>query len=584
MESFSIPKKTLDAFDDDELRARVFFEKYALRDTDGVPMETTPDQMWRRVANEIASTEKETKRQEVADDFDWLMSDWKFIPGGRIMFGAGQPRHNTLLNCYVNAIREDSIEAIFDWCKEAARTYSYGGGVGVDISILRPKGAPVNNSAFKSTGSVSFMDIMSMTTGTIGQAGRRGALMITMRVDHPDIEDFITIKQTPGRVTYANVSVRVTDEFMQAVEANGPFTLRFKTDKAEMSRVVQARAIWKKLVESAWKSAEPGIIFWDTLIHNSTTTYNGMVPLSTNPCGEVPLEDGGCCCLGSINLSQFVTLPFTRDATIDTPNLEKAIKLGVRFLDDVLDYNLSKHPLPIQQKASMWSRRIGLGITGLADMLIKLGIKYDSDVALTIADGLMSWFKETAYNASVDLAEEKGVFTGYETKHLVQPFIQSLSKKTQERIAKSGIRNATVMTVPPVGSGSVLAGSSSGIEPVFALSYKRRSKSLSQEEFSVVHPLIKEWSKYAGVGDYTAEGYALPAYFVSAHQINPEFRVRMQAAIQKHVDQSISSTVNLPRGISLKEVEMVFFLAWKLGCKGITVYREGSREGILETL
>jgi ribonucleoside-diphosphate reductase alpha chain len=576
-----LPAETLAAFGGDELRARVFYEKYALRDTDGRQIEKLPEDMWRRVAKELASPEKDDeKRKEWASKFYWLLQDSRFVPGGRVLFGAGQSRKSTLLNCYFFKIKEDSIEAIFDWCKEAARTYSYGGGVGTDISVLRPRGAPVNNSAIYSSGSVSFMELLSTTTGTIGQAGRRGALMITIRVDHPDIMDFVNVKKDLKKVNYANISVKISDDFMKAVEASGDFVLHFKNDKVEVTRTVRARDVWKSLIKGAWQSAEPGVLFWDTIKRDSTTEYNGMEVQGVNPCSEQTLESYGCCCLGSVNLSVFVKDPFTERASIDWDSLTRATQYGVRFLDNVLDYNAERHPLPQQKDASLWSRRIGVGITGLGDMLIKLGLKYDEDSTIGFVDHLFERIKNVIYDYSTDLAKEKGSFPAFDAeKHLAQPFIARLDEKVKEKIRAQGIRNAAITTVPPVGSGSILAGTSSGVEPVFALVYKRRSKSLSEGEFKVYHPLVKEYMAATGAMD---EG-KLPNYFVTSHQIRPEMRVKMQATIQKHIDTAISSTVNLPEEITPEEVEGIYLLAWRMGCKGITVYREGSREGILET-
>ena len=550
-----LPSETLAAFGGDELRARVFYEKYALRDGTGKQVEKTPDQMWRRVATELASPEKddETKR-EWATKFHWLLEDYRFVPGGRILFGAGQPRKATLLNCYFFKIKEDSIESIFEFCKEAARTYSYGGGVGTDISVLRPRGTPVNNAAIYSSGSVSFMELLSTTTGTIGQAGRRGALMITIRVDHPDVMDFINVKRDLKKVNYANVSVKISDEFMRAVEADGEFQLRFKNEKVELSKVVKAREVWKSLIRGAWESDEPGVLFWDTIKRESTTEYNGMEVEGVNPCSEQTLESYGCCCLGSVNLSAFVRQPFTDKASIDWDSLTRACQYGVRFLDNVLDYNSDRHPLPQQRKASLWSRRIGVGITGLGDMLIKLGLKYDEDSTIGFVDHLFERIKNVIYDYSTELAKEKGAFPAFDAeKHLAQPFIQRLDGKVKEKIRAQGIRNAAITTIPPVGSGSILAGSSSGVEPVFALSYTRRSKSLSEGEFKVFHPLVKEYMASGGVSDEAQ----LPNYFVTAHLFRPEMRVKMQATLQKHIDTGISSTVNLPEEITPEEVEKI---------------------------
>jgi len=578
-----LPQKTIDAFGGDELRARVFFEKYALRDKNGKIVEQKPEDMWHRVAREMASPEKSKElKAEWEDNFYWLLSNLKFIPGGRIMFGAGQNRRATLLNCYYMPIKEDSIEGIFEWCKEAARTYSFGGGVGTDISILRPKGAPVNNSAIYSTGAVSFMELLSTTTGTIGQSGRRGALMITLDVSHPDIKEFIEIKNDSARskVQFANISIKISDEFMEAVENDTDFELKFENEKVKFTKIIRARDIWEELVKSAWSSAEPGLIFWDSVKRFSPTEYNGMEVNGVNPCSEQALEDYGNCCLGNINLSPFVKNAFTEDASIDWENLEKAFQYSVRFLDNVLDYNMRKHPLSFQTKASTSSRRIGVGFTGFGDMLTKLNIKYDTDEGVEFADKMFEHIKNTVYEASTDLASEKGSFPMFDLDtHLSRPFLDTVDERIVEKIKVQGLRNACILTVPPVGSGSVLAGTTSGVEPAFALSYYRHSKSLSKEEFKVYHPLVTEYMEKFDIQNDSE----IPDTFVTSHEIKPEMRVRMQAAIQKHIDSCISSTVNLPSDITLEEVEKIYFLAWKLGCKGITVYREGSREGILVT-
>ena len=582
-DTVEIPAVTVDAFGGDKLRARVFYEKYALRDEAGEITEKTPEQMWRRVAKEVASPEeKKELRKQWEENFYWLLSDFKFIPGGRILFGAGQKRRATLLNCYYMPIKEDSIEGIFEWCKEAARTYSFGGGVGTDISILRPKGSPVNNSAIYSTGAVSFMDLLSTTTGTIGQAGRRGALMITIKVNHPDILEFLDIKNDEARskVQFANISVKVDDEFMAAVEKDANYELSFSNEKTEMKKTVRARRIWEKLVKSAWSSAEPGLIFWDTVKRFSPTEYANMEVNGVNPCSEQALEDYGNCCLGNVNLSKFVKNAFEEDAAIEWEDLEKAFHYSVRFLDDILDYNIEKHPLGFQTKASLRSRRIGVGFTGLGDMLAKLNIKYDTEEGIKFTDELFEHVKNIVYEASSDLAKEKGTFPVFDLKtHIANPFVKSMRENVLSKIKEQGLRNACILTVPPVGSGSVLAGTTSGVEPIFALSYLRRSESLSEGEFKVYHPLVSEYMEKFGLEDEED----LPDTFVTSHKIKPELRVRMQAAIQKHIDSCISSTVNLPKDISLEEVEKIYFLSWKLGCKGITVYREGSREGILIT-
>jgi len=947
-----LPRETLDWFEGDELRARIFFEKYALQDLDGTPLELTPEEMWERIAKVLSELEEtEEKRREWYEKFRWLLSNFRFIPGGRIMHAVGNPRKVTPFNCFVLPIKDDSLEAIFECAKEMARTYSQGGGVGIDISVLRPAGSPVRNAARTSTGAVSFMELYSMVTGTIGQHGRRGALMITIADNHPDVLAFIDIKNDPERrrVRYANISVRVSDELMEAVQRNGKFELRFDGEYFSIRRTVDAREIWDKLVQNAWSSAEPGCLFWSTIKRYSTSEYNGMEVISTNPCvtgdtlvstdeglipiaelakrnrlphaildgrvsphfhtgaiikawwsgrkpvyrvvtragyevratadhkiltanrgwvqvkdlqpgdllliqnrkggfgrygdehlgrilgwlvadghvnhhdnravldfyaqdrelapafaqsvasaiptsqhypapsvvaipgqervqirsrrlleklvefgfdlaekhtipavvwqgseamvrgflqalftadgtvqsstksrfsvrltstnlrflkdvqillahfgiasriyenrrpegaklmpdgrggvklygtqpvhelvigreniarfyreigflpgsekqkkleqivksyerspyretfttpvveiipegvedvydlteavshtfiangltvancGEEPLPAYGNCNLGNINLSAFVLDEFTDAARVDWESLEKAVRYAVRFLDNVITYAVKEDrlPLPQQKERCAAERRIGVGFTGLGDMLAQLRLKYDTDDALEFVDELFHKIKCWAYDESVNLAIERGPFPLFDPeKHLQMGFIRErLPRELQEKIRRHGIRNVCVLTVPPVGSGAAMAGVTSGIEPIFALSYIRRSESLSKGEFKVFHPCVRRYMEKFGIDDERD----LPDFFVTAHQIIPEMRVRMQAIIQSHIDQSISSTINLPHDITTQEVERIYFLAWKLGCKGITVYREGSREGVLIT-
>ena len=574
-----LPQETLDFFAGDELRARVFSDKYALRDGDGVILERTPVAMWQRIAGGLAGVETtEAARERYAQEFYWLLDGFRFVPGGRIMHAVGNPKRVTSMNCYVLPIKDDSIEAIFDWMKEAARTYSLGGGVGADISVLRPAGAPVNNAARTSTGSISFMELMSLTTGTIGQSGRRGALMITIADNHPDVLEFTRIKRNLNRVRYANISVRVSDAFMRAVEADGDWTLSFHNDKAHVHRTVKAREVWHEFIRGARDYAEPGVIFWDAVKQWSTSEYNGMNVTTTNPCSEIPLEPYGACDLGNLCLNEFVIDEFTPQAQVDWSHLEHALRLATRFLDNVLDYNADKHPLPAQREASLYSRRIGVGFTGLGDMLCKLRLKYDTDEAVAFVDRLFDRIKNIVYDESVNLAVEKGPFPGYDPeKHLQGAFLQTLDPRVLARIREHGLRNVALLTVPPVGSGASLAGTTSGIEPIFDLGYTRRSESLSQQTFTVNHPLVREYMTRFGI----SRGEELPEFFVTAHRIRPEMRVRMQAGIQKHIDHSISSTVNCPADTTDEDVAAIYFLAWKMGCKGITVYRADSRENIL---
>ncbi|MCW1295435.1 MAG: adenosylcobalamin-dependent ribonucleoside-diphosphate reductase [Candidatus Parvarchaeota archaeon] len=575
-----LPKETLEFFNNDELRARIFYEKYSLSDIEGNRTEKTPLEMWKRISRELASVEKEDKRKEIEKNFYWLLEDFKFVPGGRILFGAGSNHKATLLNCYYLPIKKDSLEGIYDTAKEMARTYSYGGGVGIDISILRPKGSAVNNAARFSTGSTSFMELYSVTTGIIGQTGRRGALMITLDVTHPDIEDFVTIKKDKKSVRYANISVKVYDDFMEAVENDRPFTLHFKNEKVEFKREIKARDLWKKIIDTAVNTGDPGIMFWDRMKSESPTEYDDRMAIKgTNPCSEQPLENYGACDLGAINLDYFVKNQFTENAEVDWENLDKTIRYGVRFLDNVLDYSYSRHALKEQADETVYARRIGLGIMGLANMLISMNLKYDSDKAIEFVDYLMKRIKETAYDESSNIAKEKGSFPAFVAeKHLQRNFVKRLDKSILEKIEKNGLRNACILTVAPTGSISSMAGVSGGIEPIFALSYTRRSESLSEEKFEVLDPFVKRYMEKFGIKDKSE----LPETFVTAHKIDPFFRVKMQATIQKHIDSSISSTVNLSADTDADTVDKIYRYAWKLGCKSITVYREGSKDDILK--
>ncbi len=1030
-----LPKQTLDFFNNDELRARIFYEKYSLSKIDGSRSELTPVDMWKRISHELSSVEKdEEKKKEFEKKFYWLLEDFKFVPGGRILFGAGANHRATLLNCYYLPIKGDSIENIYDTAKEMARTYSYGGGVGIDISVLRPKGAAVNNAARFSTGSTSFMELYSVTTGIIGQTGRRGALMITLDVTHPDIEDFVTIKSDKKSVRFANISVKVYDNFMEAVRDDKPFMLRFKNEKVSFEKEVNAKELWGKIIKTALNTGDPGIMFWDRMKRESPTEYDdriaikgtnpcllgdtflqteyGLTPIakletkqkfaladtierttakkvwltgvkdvykfstalglylsatsnhnvmsrtgpSINPnekrimdnlrednhisikdlkkstgisvqalyryvrtlskkklleiskdsvgktllklsansskinsfewreigqlkkgdkllvsvkegvfpskylelpasinghkrnifkftnyidetigsllgwiltggvsishkreksrlldaerfidiisinkeedsdisnlirnvfgtepkdgkprknkkvrdwsvhgqnlaefieyfglnkyhddveiptqvlssprsvvaaflkrafesdgscvydrvtidsvstkfiaqiqqlllkfgilsaihtskrhkpgknihvlditdlrslvrfkkeigfvssdknrhvgilihkmdrmngkgntqfsskyrwvdsthvetpltdiiplgklpvydcetkshsfvangfvvhnCSEQPLENYGACDLGAINLSSFVSGEFTEGASLNWDDLEKTVRYGVRFLDNVLDYSYDRHALKAQAEETVYARRIGLGIMGMATMFVKLGLRYDTEEAVKFTDDLLKRVKELAYDESSNIAKEKGAFPAFVAdKHLGREFVGRLNDSLKDKIRKQGLRNACILTVAPTGSISSMAGVSGGIEPIFALSYTRRSESLSNEYFEVFDPVVKEYMEKFSIKDKKD----LPDIFVTAHKIDPIFRVKMQATIQKHIDSSISSTVNLAASADEETVNKIYFYAWEMGCKSITVYREGSKQDILKS-
>jgi ribonucleoside-diphosphate reductase alpha chain len=556
-----------DYYGDNDLAADVLRSKYL------APNEKGPMNMWDRVARAVASVEQDTDLWY--NRFLGILFDFQFVPGGRVMHGAGREdarRRPTLSNCYVVPITEDSLEGIYRCISESAMVYRTGGGVGTDLSTLRPEGAPVNATIDHSPGATAFMNLFSESTNTVSQAGRRGALMLTMRVDHPDIERFITIKNDPRKikVQYANISVLITHEFMHAVINDADFDLRWG---GKTFRRVKAKELWFKIIKNAHASAEPGLIFWDTMREYHNVEYANPL-VSTNPCGEQPLAAYTACNLGNINLAKFVG----EDGQFDYQRLAEVTRIATRFMDDVIDYNMENHALDKIRKAVASDRRIGLGITGLADALMLMKIKYDSEAALEETDRIMRLIRDEAYRTSVSLAREKGAFPLYEWDgYAKSKFVQALPKELQDEIRTHGIRNSTVITVPPVGTGSIVAQTSSGIEPIFCTSYRRRVKNHDGETFSeykVYHPLIK---KLFG-GDEQ-----LPEHVVTAHQIDPYFRVKMQGVIQKYVDSSISSTVNLPEDVSVETVADIYLTAYKAGLKGITVYREGSREGILQT-
>ena len=554
-------------YGENELAIDVLRTKYL------APGETGPLQIWDRIARAVASVEEDPEHWY--DRFFSILQDFKFIPGGRVMHGAGRDearRKPTLSNCYVIPIQEDSLEGIYRCLTESAMVYRTGGGVGTDLSILRPQGAPVNATMGQSPGCTAFMNLLSESTNAVSQAGRRGALMLTLRVDHPDIEDFITIKNDTSRtkVQYANISVLITHEFMEAVLADTDFDLRWD---GQVFRTVPARELWGKIIANAHASAEPGIIFWDTMREFHNMEYANPL-VSTNPCGEQPLAAYTACNLGNLNLVRFVR----EDGEFDFAELGESARVATRFLDDVIDYNMDNHALPKIRDAVASDRRVGLGVTGLADALMLMRLKYDSDEALQIVEQIMQAICYNAYDTSIELAREKGAFPLFDWEGMSQSrFVQSLPQGVQDKVARFGLRNATLTTMPPVGTGSIVAQTASGIEPIFCTSYTRRVKQADGEsfrEYKVYHPLIQE---------IFGDDEDLPDYVVTSHQIDPFFRVKMQGVIQKYTDSSISSTINLSEDIEVDTVADIYIMAYKEGLKGVTVYREGSRQGILQT-
>ena len=557
-------------YPDDTLGSDVLKNKYL------APGEEHPYQMWERQSKALASVEKtKADKDKWQSKFYSILEDFRFVPGGRIMHGAGREDITTTLNnCYVVAVKDDSIKSIYNTIIEEALTYKYGGGCGHDLSLLRPSGDAINGTGGDSCGPTGFMNLFSENTNTIAQHGRRGANMQTLRVDHPDIEKFITIKTGDiNMVKYSNISVLLTHKFMDAVKNDTDFDLVFD---GQVYETIKAKDLWDKIINSAHASAEPGLLFWDTMTDYHNAEYCSPL-VSTNPCAEQPLPDGGCCNLGAVNLERFVD----ENQNFMVEEFKETVEIGTRFLDNVVDYNLDRHALEDQKKNAMNDRRVGLGILGLGDMLVRMGIQYDSEDAIQTIDQIMTIFRDTAYETSINLAKEKGQFPHFKWKgYNKSKFVKALPKSIKEKIKNNGIRNCTLTTVAPTGSGAIVARVTSGVEPIFATSYKRMVKKNDGgygkefEQYTVYHPIIKELFG-------TDEN--LPEYVTTAHKIDPFFRVKMQGTVQKYIDSSISSTVNLQEDIPVETVADIYMKAYENGLKGITVYREGSREGILIT-
>lgn len=557
-------------YPDDTLGSDVLKNKYL------APGEEHPYQMWERQSKALASVEKtKADKDKWQSKFYSILEDFRFVPGGRIMHGAGREDITTTLNnCYVVAVKDDSIKSIYNTIIEEALTYKYGGGCGHDLSLLRPSGDAINGTGGDSCGPTGFMNLFSENTNTIAQHGRRGANMQTLRVDHPDIEKFITIKTGDiNMVKYSNISVLLTHKFMDAVKNDTDFDLVFD---GQVYETIKAKDLWDKIINSAHASAEPGLLFWDTMTDYHNAEYCSPL-VSTNPCAEQPLPDGGCCNLGAVNLERFVD----ENQNFMVEEFKETVEIGTRFLDNVVDYNLDRHALEDQKKNAMNDRRVGLGILGLGDMLVRMGIQYDSEDAIQTIDQIMTIFRDTAYETSINLAKEKGQFPHFNWKgYNKSKFVKALPKSIKEKIKNNGIRNCTLTTVAPTGSGAIVARVTSGVEPIFATSYKRMVKKNDGgygkefEQYTVYHPIIKELFG-------TDEN--LPEYVTTAHKIDPFFRVKMQGTVQKYIDSSISSTVNLQEDIPVETVADIYMKAYENGLKGITVYREGSREGILIT-
>jgi ribonucleoside-diphosphate reductase alpha chain len=629
-------------FNGDELASSVWINKYALKDTAGNIYECSPDQMHHRMASEIARVEKNHPNPLEEETIYRLFRNFKYlVPQGGSMAGIGNNfQLSSLSNCFVIGNGADSYGGIIRLDEEQAQLMKRRGGVGHDLSHIRPKGAPVKNSALSSTGIVPYMERYSNCTREVAQGGRRGALMLSIGVEHPDVGDFVDAKMQKDKITGANVSVRISDEFMRAVESNEKFAYQYPLKSANpiITKKEDAQNLWSKLVHNSWKSAEPGILFWDTITRESIPDCYGdlgFATTSTNPCGEIPLCPYDSCRLMAINLYNYVNKPFTPDAKFDFKLFKKHCILAQRLMDDIIDLELEKiaailnklekDPEPFEIKSTeinLWQkiekkclegRRTGIGITGEGDMLAALGMTYGSDEAITFCTEVHKLLAIGVYTGSVSLAKERGAFPLYDAdREKDNPFIKRLQKadsNLHEELVKYGRRNIALLTIAPTGTTSLMTQTSSGIEPAFMVSYKRRKKinpsdtrSVTSfvddngdhwEEYNVFHHHFATWLKLQGINieeaqkmdkDELGEWIKKSPYHQStANDIDWVQKVKMQGSIQKWVDHSISVTVNLPNEVKEELVDDLFMTAWKSGCKGITIYRDGSRDGVLVT-
>ncbi|MCB0508071.1 MAG: adenosylcobalamin-dependent ribonucleoside-diphosphate reductase [Bacteroidetes bacterium] len=631
---------TLKYFKGDDLAARVWLNKYALKDSDGNIFEKTPDDMHRRIASEIARIEAKYPNPKTEQEiFDYIKNFRYIIPQGSPMTGIGNPYQiASLSNCFVigNRTNSDSYGGIMKIDEEQVQLMKRRGGVGHDLSHIRPKGSAVKNSALTSTGLVPFMERYSNSTREVAQDGRRGALMLSVSIAHPDAEDFIDAKLEQGKVTGANISVRISDAFMQAVEKQTSFEQQFPIHSLNptFKQEIDATTLWKKIVHNAWKSAEPGILFWDTIIRESLPDCYadfGFQTVSTNPCGEIPLCPYDSCRLLAINLLSYVELPFTKHAEFNWDLFKQHIAVAQRMMDDIIDLELEKidailekiHQDPEDEaikhtEINLWTkikeksiqgRRTGIGITAEGDMLAALGMRYGSDEAIEFSVNVHKTLAIEAYRASVHTAKERGAFEIFDAeREKNNPFMQRLKEADSQlyyEMLEFGRRNIALLTIAPTGTTSLMSQTSSGIEPVFLPVYKRRRKvnpndknvridfvdevGDSWEEYVVFHHRFKEWMEVNGYNterNFTQEELdelvkKSPYYKATSNDVDYLKKVQMQGAIQKWVDHSISVTINMPNNVTEELVGQCYMEAWKAGCKGVTVYRDGSRSGVL---
>jgi ribonucleoside-diphosphate reductase alpha chain len=545
--------------------------KYRLKSASGDVIDRTVNDTWRRIATALAEPESEAVRAQWAKKFEAVMSEFRFLPAGRIVAGAGTNRDVTLFNCFVMGTIPDDMSGIFEHLREAALTMQQGGGIGYDFSTLRPRGAPVKGVGADASGPLSFMDVWDSMCRTIMSAGyRRGAMMATLRCDHPDIEAFIAAKQEAGRLRMFNLSVLITDAFMDAVRGDRDWDLSFA---GTCYKTVSARGLWDAIMQATYEYAEPGVIFIDRINRANNLQYCETIS-ATNPCGEQPLPPYGACLLGSINLARLVIDPFEENARFDDDSLAELVPVAVRMMDNVID--ASRFPLDAQAAEAVAKRRIGLGVTGLADALIMCGARYGSAQAVDLTKRWMRAIRDHAYRASAALAAEKGAFPLYDADaYLAGETVSGLPEDVRDAIRANGIRNALLTSVAPTGTISLFADNvSSGIEPVFSYTYTRNvlMPDGSQREEEVSDYAYRLWRRLKG-------NAPLPASFVSAHDIAPGDHVVMQAAVQKYVDSSISKTINVPADLPFDAFKDVYLQAWDTGCKGCTTYRPNDVTG-----
>ena len=637
-----VKEATIKYFDGDQLAADVWMNKYALKDSDGNIFELTPDDMHHRIASEIARIENRYPNPMSEKEIFEVLKDFRYIvPQGSPMAGIGNNfQISSLSNCFVIGTngKSDSYGAIMKIDQEQVQLMKRRGGVGHDLSHIRPAGSPVKNCALTSTGVVPFMERYSNSTKEVAQDGRRGALMMSISINHPDSEDFIDSKMEQGRITNANVSVRISDEFMKAVKENKPFVQKYPidSDNPQFTKEIDAKKLWDKIIHNAWQSAEPGVLFWDTITRESIPDCYadlGFKTLSTNPCGEIPLCAYDSCRLLAINLYSYVENPFTDKARFNAELFAKHVAIAQRMMDDIIDLEIEKIDAILEKvysdpesdevkkceidlwlnirKKALQGRRTGIGITAEGDMLAALGKRYASDEAIDFSTSVQKLLAFEAYKSSVNLAKERGAFEVFDAKREENnPFIKRLREMDEnfyQDMVKYGRRNIAMLTIAPTGTVSICTQTTSGIEPVFMVSYKRRRKvnpndknakvsftdndGNSFEEYNVFHPKFMTWLEVNGYNVEEVKNYndeqlqeiinKSPYYKATANDIDWVSKVKMQGEMQKWVDHSISVTVNIPAETTEELVSQIYLTAWECGCKGMTIYRDGSRTGVL---